>query len=123
MYLSRVYIMEIVARESIFSGNSAELLCWIDAGFGRRLAQGGVPKAGYTIDKMRINHLDSPMYFRGRKQNISGKLVLASPENWIWLANMFRQVSAELVKKAWLIDDETVLKSILWRHPGRFVLL
>lgn len=123
MGLSRVFMMETLAKEAISSGNSAEVLCWIDAGFGRRLAQGVIPSEGYQIDNKRINHLASPMYFRGRKVKISGKLIAASPENWLWLANIFRSVSSELVKKAWLIDDETVLDSILRRFPGRFVLL
>lgn len=114
---------EIIAKESVTSGNPAEFLCWIDAGFGRRLAQGEVPIGGYKLDKVRVNHLNSPMYFRGRKQKINGKLVVASPENWIWLANMFRQASAELLKGGWLIDDEPVLNSILLNHPARFFLL
>lgn len=123
MGLSRVYMMETLAKEAISSGNSAEILCWIDAGFGKRLAPGLVPKDGYKIDATKINHLSSPMYFRGRKVKISGKLIATSPENWIWLASMFRRVSAVLVRKAWLIDDETVLNSILLKHPGRFALL
>jgi len=123
VYFCRLFLMEKLAFACVKDSNPEAVLCWIDAGFGRRVKQDPDLRRGYSFDINYINHLPSPMYFLGRRQEISGKLVLATASNWIWLAEKFREESKRLLRWRYLHDDETVMNWIWRSEHSRFTRL
>ena len=121
--LTRPLLMEMKAKNLVEHGHGGALLCWIDAGLSHLVGGGQFPSNGYHFDPTRINHLPSPMYFMGRKQDMRGGLILASAENWLWLADRFRIESRRLLRWRYLQSDETVFNWILRGERDRFRVL
>jgi hypothetical protein len=94
---------------------------WIDPSLARVFGQRSKWKFyNQLLSWDHINHYDSPMFFKGKKQDIQAGFLFSSARKWKEFLPYYRNEILECLDERYPHDEETILNSLGRKHPKFF---